>query len=497
MMAIPRKDLRILLVYPNVMLQNTIPISISLLSATLKAAGFKNVKLFDSTLYRTQKASGDEIRAKYLQLKSWNFDEAGVKLKEGDVYDDFEQLVADYDPHIIASTMVENTWRQTVQLLTRVRSYGKPTLIGGVCASLTPNDVISLDCVDMICVGEGEQALVELCDCLCESRDYTSIKNLWCKTPTGIVKNSIRPISQLEDLPYLDFTIYEEMRFFRPQRGKVVKMLPIETTRGCPYNCTFCCASSWRDMLGSDYYRTRSVGRCMDEVQWQREKHGMEHVYFSSETFLAMPDQRFEEFVTAYTQIDLPFWFQTRPETICEARFKRIEHLDFRLSMGIESGNEKLRRGLLNRNVSNNRILEATHTLNKLGVSYSVNNMIGFPSETRQEIFDTIELNRACHVKDVNCFLFVPYRGTKLHALSAAKGYISPDHIAHEHTQISALQMPQISADELYGLFKTFPLYVKLPKKYWPQIERAEQNDNEGVRMYNELAELYQDKYAN
>jgi hypothetical protein len=122
--------------------------------------------------------------------------------------------------------------------------------------------------------------------------------------------------------------------------------------------------------------------------------------------------------------------------------------------------------------------------------------MIGFPGESRAEIFDTIELNRECKVKDVNCFIFVPYKGTELHRICVQKGYIQPDHIATEHAFSSSLKMPQIFSGELYGLFKTFPLYVKLPKKLWPEIKKAEKNTDNGAKSYQRMAEIYRELSA-
>ena len=60
---------------------------------------------------------------------------------------------------------------------------------------------------------------------------------------------------------------------------------------------------------------------------------------------------------------------------------------------------------------------------------------------------------------------------------------------------MSSLKMPQISNKEIHGLLRTFPLYVKMPKNDWPMIERAETFDEEGDRIYNELSEIYREKY--
>jgi radical SAM superfamily enzyme YgiQ (UPF0313 family) len=484
------------MVYPNVMLQNTIPINLALLSACLKEVGFTNIKLFDTTLYRTQEISGDEIRANFLQFKKWDFTDVGVNLKDTDVFDEFEKTVREYDPHLISITLVEPTLPLTLQLLDRIKHLNKLTIAGGVLPTFSSDHVISFDTIDMICVGEGEKSMVELCTRLAEGKDHTDIPNLWVKTRDGIKKNPSRAVIDLNELPFLDFTIFEEQRFYRPNRGKIFKTLPVEMTRGCPYKCTFCSSPSWVTSYGRKWLRIKDMSRVMEEIKYQRDYFGMEFVYFSAEVFLALRDDEFNEFVERYEEINLPFWCQTRPETIRKDRIEKLQkRFDFRMSIGVESGSEKIRRQLLQRRISNRRIIEALEILNKAGVIYGVNNIIGFPDETREDIFDTIKLCREAHVKDINVFIFTPFRGTALRKLCLERGYVGPDHIALEHTFMSKLNMPQITKEEIYGLFRTFPLYVKLPEGCWPKIKRAEGLNEEGDRIYEDLAEIYRNEY--
>ena len=279
------KDFRILFLYPNVMLQNTIPINLAILSSSLKQEGFNNIALFDTTLYKTQEISGDEIREKYLQFKKWDFSDVGVELKKTDVLDDFESMVKEYDPDIIAITMVEPTYDLTKQLLNRIKDIKKLTIAGGVLPTFSPELILDIDTIDMICIGEGESAIVELCKKLAKGEDYSDIPNLWIKTENGIIKNGPgNKLVDLNELPLLDFDIFEEKRFYRPNRGDIFKTFPIETTRGCPYKCTFCCSPQWIYKFGNKYHRQRNMHKVISELKYQKEKHGMEFIYFSSES---------------------------------------------------------------------------------------------------------------------------------------------------------------------------------------------------------------------
>ena len=96
--------------------------------------------------------------------------------------------------------------------------------------------------IDMCCVGEGENALVDLAEHLGEGTDYSGVTNLWVRQDDGnIKKNSITKPVDIDKLPPVtDIGIFGEKRFYRPMGGKVRRLLPVETHRGCPYTCSFC-----------------------------------------------------------------------------------------------------------------------------------------------------------------------------------------------------------------------------------------------------------------
>jgi hypothetical protein len=110
-------------------------------------------------------------------------------------------------------------------------------------------------------------------------------------------------------------------------------------------------------------------------------------------------------------------------------------------------------------------------------------------------IFDTIELNRKLEFDTCNAYAFTPFHGTPLHQYCVRKGYTSMDNVVGLSTMDIPLDMPQLSSKEIAGLRRTFALYARLPKKYWPKIRRAEGNDKKGRRIYNELREIYMEKY--
>ncbi len=494
------KDFKALFIYPNLMMSTLIPIHIPLLSSCLKKEGF-SVDLFDTTYYKTEEISFDERKVELLQIKKFNLEKCGVTYKETDMYEDLVRKVSEFKPDLIAISIVEDTYQLSLSLLEAIKDFDIPVIAGGVFATFSPEDLISNENIDMICIGEGEEALVELCNKLRVGRDYLEIENLWIKHNGGVVKNRIRKIVDINKLPFIDYDIFEPKRLYRPMYGKINVMIHVELDRGCPYECTYCEAPQLRRLYSKNgcgsYYRRKSVDCSIEEMKFLVKKYKPGYIYFNAESFIARPLKELKEFAARYKkEIGLPFWCQSRPETVTEEKIRILRDMNCRnLQFGIEHGNEKFRARVLSRHCSNKQIVDALKTVEKYKIAYTVNNIIGLPDETRELVFDTINLNRELNPVTMNCYIFTPYKGTWLYNYCVEKGYLDKDYKIHQVLDGVELKMNSITYKELKGLQRAFPLYVKMPESEWDMIRKAEEFDEEGNRVFAKLREIYYDKY--
>ena len=476
---------RVLLVYVNSYMDNLIPVGVSLLSSCLKKAKHQ-VKVFDTTFYETTSKTGDQARVDSLQIKSTNLEKYGIKSKSlTQMENDFLNLVEIFKPDIVGFSIVESTdfiFRMLVTYLNKINFKGLK-IAGGVYPTTSPETVIDL--VDVICIGEGEKSLVELANKISKNQSYDNIPNLWVKKNQKIIKNSLRPLINLDELPFQDWKEYEEKRFYKPMGGKIWISGPIELQRGCPHSCGFCINHKLKKMYGKGYVRQKNIDLFMNEVKEKINKYNISYLYLVAENFLSMKKDDFDEFIKQYKSIGLPFWIETRPETVTEYKLLSLKEVGCEgISIGVEHGNEDFRRKTLNRFVSNEKIINAFKIAKKSNIRVSANNIIGFPTETRELIFDTIKLNRKLKADNVIVNIFCPYRGTLLFDVAVEKGYIDKDYISGDYRGINAgLNMPQLSREEIIGLQRTFPLYVKFKKDKWDSIKKAEQDN----KVFNNL----------
>jgi radical SAM superfamily enzyme YgiQ (UPF0313 family) len=124
-----------------------------------------------------------------------------------------------------------------------------------------------------------------------------------------------------------------------------------------------------------------------------------------------------------------------------------------------------------------------------------VNNIIGFPYETRELIFDSIELNRRIRSDSVSAFIFYPYTGTALHKTCMDNGLIDASIGNASLLQNSVVKNENLTMEHLNSLLKTFCLYVKFPKDRWGEIEAVERNDPGSDRIFRMLSEEYKGKF--
>ena len=489
-----------------------IPQAMALFSSLLKNEGHE-VELFDSTYYSVDFGlDSDGTQVDKLAVVPFNMEDRGVRIKDTSWSTDLKNQVERFKPDVIGLSTTEDMYELGLLFLETIKDYkiknNVPVIAGGVFPTFAPDLVIKEELVDIVCVGEGENALIELCKRIENKKPYNDVTNCWVKTigPEYLKdRNTIQknPISKPVDIntnPVIDISLFEENRLYRPMGGKIYKMFPVETIRGCPYTCKFCNSPDqmalYKEQTGGGYFRKKNIDLVSKELKHFKNDLGVEYNYFWADTFLAMNKKEFEEFIEMYSEINIPFWFQTRPETINDYNMKKLADVGLdRISFGVEHGNEKFRREVLDRRWSNDQIIDKLKIPHKYGIKFSVNNITGFPKETKKLAFDTIELNRNIDSDNANIHTFVPFHGTPLRKLCEELGFIKHETITKCLVADPIMDMPQYPKHEIKGIAKCFNLYVKFPKSRWKEIERAEADDEEGQKIFSELSKEYLEKY--
>ena len=384
----------------------------------------------------------------------------------GDVAEaEYAAFLRENKPEVVAFSVTTNALPHLAPLATVARQNSNATIIcGGVHPTLCPDDVIAIKGIDAVCRGEGEEALLELCHRLQGGKDISDIPSLWVKgvEKGEIYKNPLRPLCQdLDTLPFPDRQVFPYANSFDL---KFMKRGVFMASRGCPYNCSYCCSPTMKQLYGGKkYIRFRSVDNLLEEVETVvRGFPQIEYNVFHDD-LLPMKKDWFHDFTREYARrIGLPFEMNCHPSLMDDdiARMAKAAGCAL-IRFGIESGNERLRRKVLNRHVSNGRIIAAFQCCDRAGIQTLSYNMVGVPFEARKHVLDTIKLNARVKPVVVHVSTFYPYPGTKAYEICQREGLLS-----HRYTdsfyEDSVLEQKSISSQQLRSLRERFQLLVRL-----------------------------------
>jgi radical SAM superfamily enzyme YgiQ (UPF0313 family) len=249
---------------------------------------------------------------------------------------------------------------------------------------------------------------------------------------------------------------------------------------------------------GGQFFRLKSIDKVHEELRALKDVHRVEYIHFPADTFLAMPDAHLAALAEVYQDVKLPFWCQTRPETLTRERVRLLEYMGcLNMAIGIEHGNEDFRREVVRRSYSNELLLDSFELLCGSPINVNVNNIVGLPGETRELTWDSIRLNRkiAPVIHTANAFHFAPYHGTPLRQVAIQKGYLKDEMRVQHNMKDTVLDMPRYSRDQIRGAVRTFTMYMRFPEREFGRIAEAERLDDRGDRAFRELREEFIARY--
>ncbi len=191
-----------------------------------------------------------------------------------------------FEPDLIGFTATSGMFRAASEFAAALKSkLHIPILFGGPHATVVPEKVIQDKSVDIVCINEGEDALVELLSRIADKEDYTNIRNLWVKRNGTIHRNPVRIlISDLDTLPFPDYELFNIERYLESRNGA----FDMITGRGCPFPCSYCINYELQQIQGQkgkQFSRKHSTDYVMRLISSMKQSYPINFIAFEDDLF--------------------------------------------------------------------------------------------------------------------------------------------------------------------------------------------------------------------
>jgi radical SAM superfamily enzyme YgiQ (UPF0313 family) len=300
-------------------------------------------------------------------------------------------------------------------------SPNTPILFGGPQATATDEQTLrAFPWVDMVLRGEAENSIVPLVTCLQSGSDLTTVSGLTWRSGNQIIRNPDAPIViDLDTLPFPAYHLYPMEQLVKYNNAGISPFhqpFSLEAGRGCPFSCSFCSTSSFFQHK----YRTKSVGRLIDEMVTLHTQYGLEGFNLSHDLF-TFNNAYLLEFCQRLRERDpqktLKWGCSSRIDTIDQKILVEMAAAGcVRIFYGIETGSQQMQR-LIGKNLLVQRVRSVIKETRSTGIRATTSFICGFPQERPEDLSATLALAVDMiylGVDQVQLHLLAPLPGSEL-----------------------------------------------------------------------------------
>lgn len=369
---------------------------------------------------------------------------------------DHEKLktkIASFEPDIVGITSMTPTIQSTL-LSARAAKEACPdarVVVGGPHATFMDKEILDQEAtVDIIVRGEGEQTFLELAQSTLDTKSLRGIDGISFRNGEQIFQTPNRAfIKDLDRLPYPAYKYFplDNYRLF----GKL--FLPIITSRGCPFQCSFCVSSR---MVGKEY-RARSPKNIVDELEELRDVYKADAFTFYDDTLTLDKNKIFEVCEQIKNRkIGVPWDCQTRVDQVSKEVLAKMREANCQqIFFGVESGCQEIL-DAVKKKTSIEQNKNAIRWAKDADLFVAISVIIGYPGETKESLEQTFDFIRKAEPDDVYLCVATPYPGTELRRLVENMGLKMSTDWGLYDTITPIFENPNLSAQDIIKLRSNF-----------------------------------------
>ena len=389
---------------------------------------------------------------------------SALKKNEHQVYvcepsrEDVFKKVEETKPDLIGYSLRTGFHRYYINLNKELKKqFNFLSIFGGPHATFFP-EMIEEDGIDIIAQGEGELAIVDLFNKIEKNQPYLKTENFWFKDKGKIFKNPIRELEQ--DLDKIPFPDRKLLSYFK--EINLSKIHNFITSRGCPYDCSYCFNHQLKQMYsGQKYLRRRSVNNVINEIEQVANDYNLERVHFEDDTF-NMDKEWLKEFASKYPGI--PFKCNVRANLVDEEVVQLLKKANcISVTFAIEAGNNRIRNEILKRNMTKKQIINCAKLLKKYKIRFITENILANPTSVLSDDIETLDLNLSCRPDYPTVSLLQPYPKTEVFKIALENNQFKEKDINEIESFFKSSALKISDKKERVNLQKIFAIVVAFP----------------------------------
>ena len=356
-----------------------------------------------------------------------------VKDKNHPVWQEARQVISDFKPEIIGISVWTTYAAASFTLASLCKEYDRdvPVVMGGPHISIRYDEVMKI-CpdADFLVRGEGERAFAELARAISrKGRELKKLAGISYRENGKTVHNPKGEfIDDLDALPFPARDLLLNKASYDPE-----DMGLIMTSRGCPYGCSYCATSIWERKT-----RCRSVANVILEIEQVVSAYGTRQFAFKDDSF-TVNRKRITEFCDELIRrkITISWDCNTRVDLVDEELLLKMKKAGCKgIKVGIETGSERVL-GMINKKITFDQCRRAARLFRKTGIHWTGYFMMGLPSESRQEVYQTLRFMKELDPDYASFSVYEPFPGTELFNIGVEKGLVQPDRALEDFYSIS------------------------------------------------------------
>lgn len=394
-------------------------------------------------------------------------------VKERFTYEDFKEYVEKKKPDVVGFTVFSLALKEVKKSLDIIKNVSRNTvtLVGGPHPSALAETVLShLKDADYAFKGEGELGVPALLKCINnKEEDLSKVPGLIWREKDRTKINNQEFVYDLDSLGFPAWDLIKPHEYNSPSSIVPQNTAVLVSTRGCPYHCTFCSIHT----ITTRKIRKRSPEHLIQEMRLLKEDFNI--------TNFVIPDDNFsfyrpfvEEFCHAVIREGQDFTFVlpngVRLDTLDENLLTLMKKAGFSTSiaLGIESGSERVLK-LMKKGFNKKLVREKVHLLNSMGFRPTGYFILGFPGETKEEMYETINFAMELKLYRAAFTPFLPLPGTEAYNYLVSTGELPPDFDFSQLRTDKVIYTPKdMTLEELDNLRKKAVLRFYLrPRILW------------------------------